>query len=770
MRPLKFGAGQPHPRLEDPALLTGQGRFVADCMPEGALRAAVLRSPHAHAKFTITDLEAAKALPGVRLIFTAADTTELGHIECRAAAFIKPVDEPAIWVPPHPMLCTDIVRHVGDAIAFVVADTIGQARDALEAIEVDWEPLPAIADTKGATAEDAPRVWPDRARNNSYTAEIGDAAAAERAFASAVHRVRLELVNQRLVTNFMETRGVVASFGEDGRYTMTVSSQGANMIHASVRGIMKLPPERLRVLTHDVGGGFGTKAPAYREYALAALAAEKLGKPVAWIADRSEHFIGDNQGRDHVSVAEMVVDDDGRFLAMRVETIANMGAYFSEVAPYIPYLGATMSPGVYDIPVVHARVRAVWTHTVPVDAYRGAGRPEAAYLIERLVDAVALQLGKSPAEIRRKNFVPKAAMPYKTATGRTYDSGDFAGHLNRALEAAGHSGFASRIEESRKRGKLRGIGMSSYIEACGQTAPETARVRIEKDGSATVLIGTQSNGHGHRTTYAQLVHDQLGLPLEKINVIQGDTDLIPTGGGTVGSRSMPTGGPAVQKSTAKLVTSLKKLAAKHLDAAEDQIEIAEGLTRVTGTNRALSFAELAAKPGVTADNLIGIEKNYMPPAPTYPNGSHVCELEIDPETGAVQFLNYVVVDDFGVSLNPLLLEGQVHGGIGQGIGQAIMEDTVYDEDGQLISASLMDYALPRAVDVPFYRFETRNVPCTMNPLGVKGAGEAGAIGSCAAVINAILDALHREHGIDRIDMPATPHRIWQTIRNAEAAR
>jgi carbon-monoxide dehydrogenase large subunit len=767
MRALKFGTGQPHPRLEDPALITGQGRFVADCMPEGALRAAVLRSPHAHARFRIADIEAAKALPGVRLILTAADTAHLGNIECRAAGFIKPVDEPAIWVPPHPMLCADTVRHVGDAVAFVVADTIGQARDVLEAIEVEWEPLPAVADTKGATGEDAPRVWPDRARNNSYTAEIGDAAAADKAFAAAAHHVRLELINQRLVTNFMETRGVVASFGEDGRYTLTVSSQGANMIHASVRGIMKIGPEKLRVLTHDVGGGFGTKAPAYREYVLAAIAAEKLGQTVAWIADRSEHFIGDNQGRDHVSLAEMATDEDGRFLAMRVETIANMGAYFSEVAPYIPYLGASMSPGVYDIPLVHARVRAVWTHTVPVDAYRGAGRPEAAYLIERLVDAVALQLGKSPAEIRRRNFIPKAAMPYKTATGRSYDSGDFEGHLNRALDTANYRNFEARASESKKRGKLRGIGMSSYIEACGQTAPETAVVRIEKDGAATILIGTQTNGHGHRTTYAQLVHEELGLPLEKINLIQGDTDLIRSGGGTVGSRSMPTGGPAVQKSAVKLAASLKKLAAKHLDAGEDQMEIVEGLVRVAGTNRALSFAELASKPGVTTDDLSGTEKNYMPPAPTYPNGSHVCELEIDPDTGAVEFLNYVVVDDFGVSLNPLLLEGQVHGGIGQGIGQALMEETVYDADGQLISASLMDYALPRAVDVPFYGFETRNVPCTTNPLGVKGAGEAGAIGSCAAVINAVIDALHREYGIDRIDMPATPHRIWRTIRDAE---
>jgi carbon-monoxide dehydrogenase large subunit len=767
MRPLKFGAGQPHVRLEDPPLITGQGKFVADCVPENALRATVLRSPHAHAKFRIVSLDAAKAIPGVKLILTAGDVGHFANLACRAAAFIKPVDEKAIFIPPYEVLCTEEVRHVGDAIAFVVADTVQAARNALEAIEVDWEPLPAISGTAEAAKPGAPQVWPSRENNKAYIADVGDAEATKNAFDGAAKAVKIEIVNQRLVTNFMETRGVVASYGDDERYTITVSCQGANMIHNSICGIMKLDPKRLRVLTHDVGGGFGTKAPAYREYVLAALAAEKLKATVAWIGDRSEHFIGDNQGRDHVTVAEMAIDKDGKFLAMRLECTANMGAYYSEVAPYIPYLGATMMTGVYDIPVVYGRVRAVWTHTVPVDAYRGAGRPEAAYLIERLADAVALNTGIAPEEIRRRNFIAKDAMPYKTATGRVYDSGDFNQHLTRALEAAGYKNFASRQNDSKRRGKLRGIGMASYIEACGQTAPETSTVRIEKDGSATVLIGTQTNGQGHATTFAQLVHDQLGLPLEKVNVITGDTDLVPTGGGTVGSRSMPTGGSAVQKASVKLADNLKALAAQHLDAKPEEIEIVDGLTRVRGTNRALSFAELAAKPGVSADQLSGVEKNFIPPAPTYPNGTHICEVEIDPETGHIDFANYVVVDDFGVTLNPLLLEGQVHGGIGQGIGQAIMEDTVYDASGQLISASLMDYALPRATDTPNYSFETKNVPCTTNPLGVKGAGEAGAIGSCPAIMNAVVDALHRGHGIRHIDMPATPQKVWQAIQSAQ---
>jgi len=766
MRPLKFGAGQPHRRLEDPPLITGQGRFVADCVPEESLRAAVLRSPHAHAKFRIVGTEAAQALPGVKLILTAADVTHFTHLQCRAAGFIKPVDEKSCFVPPYEVLCTDEVRHVGDAIAFVVAESVAAARNALEAIEVEWEPLPAVSGTADAAKAGAAQVWPGRDNNKAYIADIGDKAAAEQAFASAARIVKIEIVNQRLVTNFMETRGVVVSYGDDGRYTMTVSSQGANMIHASVCGIMKLEKGRLRVLTHDVGGGFGTKAPAYREYVLAALAAEKLRAPVAWIADRSEHFIGDNQGRDHVTLAEMAIDENAKFLAMRLHCTANMGAYYSEVAPYIPYLGASMMTGVYDIPAVYGRVHTVWTHTVPVDAYRGAGRPEAAYLIERLVDAVALETGIAPEEVRRRNFIRKEAMPYKTATARVYDSGDFDQHLTRALEASGHAGFSVRHAESKKSGKLRGIGIASYIEACGQTMPETSKVRIEPDGTATVLIGTQTNGQGHATTFRQLVHDELGLPLEQINVLTGDTDLIPTGGGTVGSRSMPTGGSAVQKATVTLAQKLKALAAEHLDAAQDDIEIADGLVRVRGTNRALSFAELAAKPGVSVDQLTGIEKNFMPPAPTYPNGTHVCEVEIDPETGHVDFTNYTVVDDFGVTLNPLLLEGQVHGGVGQGIGQAIMEDTVYDADGQLLSASLMDYALPRAADVPNYTFETKNVRCTTNPLGVKGAGEAGAIGSCPAIINAVVDALHRAYGIRHIDMPASPQRIWQAIQAA----
>jgi carbon-monoxide dehydrogenase large subunit len=766
MRPLKFGAGQPHRRLEDPPLITGQGRFVADCVPQASLRAAVLRSPHAHAKFRIVSTQAAKALPGVKLILTAADVTHCNHLVCRAAAFLKPVDEKSCFVPPYEVLCTDEVRHVGDAIAFVVADSISAARNALEAIEVEWEPLPAVSGTASAAKPGAPQVWPGRENNKAYIADVGDKEAAQQAFDAAARIVKIEIVNQRLVTNFMETRGVVVSYGDDGRYTMTVSSQGANMIHASVCGIMKLDKSRLRVLTHDVGGGFGTKAPAYREYVLAALAAEKLRATVAWIADRSEHFIGDNQGRDHVTIAEMAIDRDAKFLAMRLHCTANMGAYYSEVAPYIPYLGASMMTGVYDIPVVYGRVHSVWTHTVPVDAYRGAGRPEAAYLIERLVDAVALDTGTAPEEVRRRNFIRKEAMPYKTATARVYDSGDFDQHLTRALEAAGHAGFAARHAESKRNGKLRGIGMASYIEACGQTAPETSTVRIETNGTATVLIGTQTNGQGHATTFRQLVHDELGLPLEEIDVITGDTDLIPTGGGTVGSRSMPTGGSAVQKASVTLAGKLKALAARELDADESEIEIVDGLVRVRGTNRALSFAELAAKPGVSADQLTGVEKNFMPPAPTYPNGTHICEVEIDPETGHVDFTNYTVVDDFGVTLNPLLLEGQVHGGIGQGIGQAIMEDTVYDENGQLISASLMDYALPRAADVPNYAFETKNVRCATNPLGVKGAGEAGAIGSCPAIMNAVVDALHRGYGITHIDMPASPQRIWQAIQPA----
>ncbi len=757
---MKFGVGQSLERKEDDALLRGRGRYVADYAPANQLQAGVLRSPHAHARFRISEIANARAIPGVALVLTGADTTELGDLPCQGE-----VPNVVIDVPSYPILVQDVVRHVGDAIAFVVADTIEHAKDAAEAIALEWEPLPHVIGAAAALRGDAPLVWPAMRTNLAFQTTLGDAQATAAAFAQAAHTVTLTVVNQRLVTNYLDTRGVIAEYdASTDRFTLTLGSQGSHVVRDVLCGtVLKIPPEKMRVVTPDVGGGFGTKLFPYREYALAAVAARALRRPVKWVAERSEHFLGDTQGRDNITTAKLALDQDNRFLALDVDLVADMGAYLSTYAPFIPFIGAGMSPGVYDIPACRVRVRGAFTNTVPVDAYRGAGRPEAAYVIERLVDAAARQLGVDPDALRRKNFIRQSAMPYATATGKTYDSGDFAGHLKRAQEVADLAGFKRRLSGSRKSGRLRGIGVATYIEACGNNGPDTAVVRLEADGTVTVLVGTQSTGQGHHTAFAQIIADHLGLPPERVRVIQGDTDLIATGTGTGGSSSIPCGGASVASAAEALAKNLKDLGAEALEAAASDLEIVEGAVRVAGTDRAASFTELVRHAG-DRKNLLSTEGAFVPEAATYPNGTHIAEVEVDPETGAAQLLDYVVVDDFGVSLNPLLLAGQVHGGAVQGIGQAMMENTVYDPDsGQLLTASLNDYALPRAEDCPSITFETRNVPCRTNPLGVKGAGEAGAIGSCPAVMNAILDALGRAYRSRHLDMPATPEKLWAAI-------
>ena len=762
---MKFGFGQPLTRKEDDALLRGAGRYVADVAPAATLHAVVLRSPHAHARFTIHDLDRVRAMPGVRLVLTGAEVTELGPLPTPGV-----IPGPEIKIPVYPILAKDVVRHVGDAVAFVVADSLATAKDAAEAISVDWQPLPHVIGAMAALAPGAPRVWADRPGNLAFETELGDAAATKAAFAQAARTVALTIVNQRLVTNYMDTRGVIAEY--DGkRYTLTLGSQGSHIIRDIICGqVLKLPLDKMRVITPDVGGGFGTKLFPYREYALAAVAAERLRKPVKWVCERSEHFLGDSHGRDNISSARLALDDKGRFLALALDIVADMGAYLSCYAPYIPWLGAGMATGAYDIPVAHVRLRAAYTNTVPVDAYRGAGRPEASYLIERLVDAAARDLDTAPDALRRKNLIKPKAMPYTTPTGKIYDSGDFAGAMARAQEIADWNGFNKRATASKRTGKLRGIGIATYVEACGNNGPEMANVRLDRDGGITVLIGSQSTGQGHATSYAQLVAEQLDLPPERVRVVQGDTDLIASGAGTGGSSSIPVGGVSVDRAAKTLAEQLKQLAADALEAAPTDMEIADGTVRVAGTDRAISFVDLAAHPQATPERLSAV-KDFGTEQPTFPNGTHIVEVEVDPDTGATAILNYAVVDDFGATLNPLLLAGQVHGGAVQGIGQALMEDTVYDPaSGQLLSASFMDYAMPRAGDAPSFVFETRNVPCKNNPLGVKGAGEAGAIGSCPALINAILDALWRAYKIRHIDMPATPQRVWAAITAAKKAQ
>ena len=762
---MKFGFGQPLTRKEDDTLLRGAGRYVADVAPAAALHAMVLRSPHAHARFSIENLDRVRAMSGVRLVLTAAEVAELGPLP--TPGVLPGVD---IKIPVYPILAKDIVRHVGDAVAFVVAESLATAKDAAEAIAVDWQPLPHVIGAIAALAPGAPRVWSDRPNNLAFETELGDASATKAAFAQAARTVELAIVNQRLVTNYMDTRGVIAEY--DGqRYTLTLGSQGSHIIRDIIcNDVLRIPPERMRVVTPDVGGGFGTKLFPYREYALAAVAAERLRRPVKWICDRSEHFLGDSHGRDNISTARLALDDKGRFLGLELDIVADMGAYLSCYAPYIPWLGAGMATGAYDIPAAHVRLRAAYTNTVPVDAYRGAGRPEASYLIERLVDTAARELDIAPDTLRRRNLIKPKAMPYTTPTGKIYDSGDFAGTLTRAQEVVDWNGFNKRAAASKRAGRLRGIGIATYVEACGNNGPETANIQLERDGGVTVLIGSQSTGQGHATSYAQLVAERLDLPPERVRVVQGDTDLIASGAGTGGSSSIPVGGVSVDRASKTLAEQLKQLAADALEAAPTDMEIADGAVRVAGTDRVISFADLAARPETKPEQLrasseFGVEQ------PTFPNGTHIAEVEVDPDTGATAIARYVVVDDFGATLNPLLLAGQVHGGAVQGIGQAMMEDTVYDvASGQLLSASFMDYAMPRAADAPDFEFETRNVPCKNNPLGVKGAGEAGAIGSCPALINAILDALWRAYRIGHIDMPATPQKVWAAIASARKVK
>jgi carbon-monoxide dehydrogenase large subunit len=658
------------------------------------------------------------------------------------------------------------VRHVGDAVAFVVAETIDQARDAIEAIEVEWTPLPAVVGVANAVKKGAPQVWPEHAGNVLFDVPLGDKKATDAAFAEAHTIAEVSIVNPRVVTNFMETRAVVCEYdARRDHLTLTIGSQGSHRLRDILcQNILKIPVEKMRVICPDVGGGFGTKLFPYREYALAAVAARKLCKTVKWTADRADHFMGDSQGRDNVTIARMALAEDGKFLGMDVDLMGDMGAYLSTFGPYIPHGGAGMLPGLYDIQTFHCRVRTVFTNTVPVDAYRGAGRPEAAYVVERLVDAAARKLGMAPDAIRRKNFITPRAMPYKTATGKIYDSGDFTAHMKRAMEIANWKEFPKRAKAAKKQGLVRGIGLGTYVEVCGTMGEETADVRLDPNGDVSVLIGTQSSGQGHQTAYAQIVAEQFGLAPERVHVFQGDTNQVATGLGTGGSASIPTGGVSVERATHKLGVNLREIAAEALEASPGDLEISDGTVWVAGTDRSVSFADLAKRPGVDPAKL-NASATFASADGTFPNGTHIAEVEIDPATGIIRIANYVIVDDFGVTLNPLLLAGQVHGGAMQGIGQALMEQAVYDpKDGQLVTGTFMDYALPRAADGPSFVFETHNVPCKTNPLGVKGAGEAGAIGSCPAVVNAIIEGLWREYKIDHIDMPATAERVWIAIR------
>lgn len=760
----KFGIGAPVRRKEDNAFITGRGRYTDDISLPGQLHGYVLRSPVANGRFTIASTDAAREAPGVHLVLTGSDVGHLGAL--KSASMQKQPDGSRAPTRDIPVLCTDHVRYVGDAVAFVVADSRAQAQDAAELIEIDFESDDAIAVTARALDADAALVWPEAGTNRAFHYEFGAAPNAEAAFARAAHVASIGFYNNRLVVNYMEPRSAVAEWRSDeDRFVLTTGSQGVHSMRRILGQVFDLPPEKLRVITHDVGGGFGPKSFVYREYPLVMEAAKRLGRPVKWTCDRTEHFLTDAQGRDNVVHAEMALDGEGRFLGMRASIVANMGAYISQYAANIPYLGATMSTGVYHIPALHVMIDGVYTNTCPVDAYRGAGRPEAAFLLEKLVDACARKMGVGLEEIRRRNFIRPDAFPYMTLTGRRYDVGEFEGHLDQALDRAGWQGFEDRLARSRQAGCIRGIGLATYIEACAFAGSEPAHAQLNPDGSVTVFIGTQSNGQGHATAYAQLVADKLNIDIARIEVRQGDTDELAKGGGTGGSRSIPLGGVSAARAGDDLADKIRQIAARELEASPADIELVDGQARIVGTDRIIGFDEVAKAAESTAD-IRGFGEFKQDEA-TYPNGTHICEVEIDPETGRTEILTYTIVDDFGVTVNPMLLAGQVHGGVVQGIGQAMIEDAIYGPDGQLLTATFMDYGMPRADDVPSFDFETRNVPSTTNALGIKGAGEAGTIGATPAVVSAITDALHRAYGIGHIEMPATPLRVWEAIRDAD---
>ncbi|MCA8932703.1 MAG: xanthine dehydrogenase family protein molybdopterin-binding subunit [Rhodospirillaceae bacterium] len=765
----QFGFGQAMRRSEDPRLLTGRGRYTDDVMADGQAYLVLVRSPFAHAEITGLDVSAAREAAGVLDVITGADleAAGIGTVECKTP--VPNRDGTPFFSPVRPTLATTRVRHVGDPVAAVVATSPDLARDAAELVEVDYEPLDAATGTKDTTEPGRPQVWDEAPNNIAFDWDLGDRIATDAVFAEAARVISIDLVNNRIVPNPMEERACAADFDPaSGVLSVYVSSQGVHSIRDSLADdIFHLPKDKVVVRTTDVGGGFGMKLFMYPEYVATGFAAMRLGRPVKWTSERTEAFLSDDHGRDNVVQADLALDADARFLALRVKTYAAMGAYLSNYAPFVATMaGNRMLAGLYRFRHVYVNVLGTYTHTTPVDAYRGAGRPEAAYLVERLVDKAARELGLSPVEIRRRNFIPPEAMPYTTATGLVYDSGEFQRNVDDAVKLADWDGFAARRAAAADRGKLAGIGLATYVEACGGGGPEWATVRVARSGDITVTIGTQSNGQGHETAYKQLVAEQLGVAPDRITVVQGDTTIIARGSGTGGSRSIPVGGASVNVAALAVQDRAKALAADYMEAAVADIHYEEGRFSIVGTDRSMTLADIAQR----SPTEVAMEEqgSFKPPAATFPNGAHVVEVEVDPETGGVEIVRYTVVDDFGRVLNPLMLAGQVHGGVAQGVGQALLEHTVFDSEGQLLTGSLMDYALPRADVLPFLTFQYNEVPCTTNPLGVKGAGEAGAIGAPPAIINAVVDAL-APLGIEHVDMPATPDAVWALIQAARPA-
>jgi carbon-monoxide dehydrogenase large subunit len=772
----KFGLSQSVRRVEDPRLLLGHGRYTDDIALPGQVHGHVLRSPHAHAKIASVDATAARGMPGVLAVLTGADLLAMGVGELPCAIPMKNADGSDRANTLHMPLATDAVRHVGDPVAFIIAETQGQARDAVEAVEVDYEVLPSVTDLAVAHEVGQPQIWPGAANNTLFDWEVGDKAKTEALFAQAAHVTRLTVVNNRVVVASMEGRACAAQYdAASGHFTLHAGTQGSWLVkNLLASSVLKVSPDLVRVVTPDVGGGFGMKLFLYAEYALCALGARAVGRPVKWASERTEAFLSDTHGRDNITLGELALDKDGKFLALRTRNVANMGAYLSTFAPFIPTgAGTKVLASVYGFEAIHARVLGMATNTVPVDAYRGAGRPESNYLVERLIDQAARDLKLDRIELRRRNMVSQSAMPYVTAMAQRYDSGDFARVMDAALAKIDWAGFPARRAEAAKRGKKRGIGLAYYLEATGGGPTENASVKFAEDGFVDVYVGTQSTGQGHETAYAMLTSHELGIPIDKIRIRQGDSDSLPSGGGTGGARSLYSEGQAILVTAASVIEKGKQAASEMLEAAVVDIEFnpKAGQFGVVGTDRGVDILSLAARQRqrVAAGEdtiLLDALETAKIEFHTFPNGCHVAEVEVDPETGMIAIPRYIVVDDVGHALNPLIVRGQVHGGVAQGIGQAFHERTAYDpESGQLLSASFMDYALPRAGDLPEIEVDLIEVVCETNPLGVKGAGEAGAVGSPPAVVNALVDAL-ADSGVQTIDMPATPEVVWKALHAA----
>lgn len=761
---MKFGTGQSVTRVEDARLLTGHGRYTDDLSRPGMLYGATLRSPHAHAEIKSIDAAAALAVPGVVAVYTHKDIESYGPIPC-----LVPLSGEV--KTPRVLLAGDRVRFVGDGVAFVVADSREAARAGAEAIAVDYEELPAVASIAAALAPGAALIWPEAKSNSLFDWQVGNPAGVEGAIAAAAHVTRLRVIQNRIAPTSMEVRAALGEYGEDEGFTLTTGSQGvAAMRRELAKAILGVPLEQMRVVTHDVGGGFGMKSFIYPEYVLCLHAARHLRRPVKWTGERSDAFQTDTHGRAMESEAALALDKDGRILALKVETWSDLGAYQAQFGPAIQTMaGGRIMGGVYRIPAIHNLVHGVMTNTTPVDAYRGAGRPESAYIMERLIEAAAREIGIGVDEMRARNLLLPSELPHENGLGLTFDIGNFPAVLERAKQVADWAGFPARKADAARRGKRLGRGMAYYVEiAGGGGTEEHADVRVSADGTIEMSVGTQSNGQGHETAYAQVLAARLGVPMEQIRIVQGDTARMEVGGGTGGSRSMAFGGGAVLASADDMIARGTALAAAEFKGGDlgGDVDYGDGLFKARGSNVTLSWAELATRHPGALDGRSRYTTRENKPAPTFPNGCHIAEVELDPDTGMIAVTRYSLVDDFGVLVNPMLVEGQIHGGIAQGLGQAVIENIVYDEAGQLITGSLMDYGIPRAdVMPPAVAFETLNTPSPTNPLGVKGCGEAGTIGAMPSVINAIIDALDGQ----QVEMPATPEKLWRLAQGLAKA-